>query len=77
MIKSLNCPVARCVAECHRRLDIVDSDDDVLDCEVLLCHGQRVLLTCNLWVESSLVNGAIGFGEDIFYSSSRHPHQLP
>jgi len=56
MFKSLNFPIARCVSKCARRLDIVGSNDDVLDCEVLLCRGQHVMLMCNLWVEVGLVN---------------------
>ena len=69
-------PVARCVAECAMRSGIVDSDDDVLNHEVLLCRGQCVTLTCNLWVEANLVNGVVGFVKDTFYSTGTHPPQI-
>ena len=48
MLKSLNFPIARCIAVTSRRSEISGADDDQLDREVLLCRGQRVILTCNL-----------------------------
>ena len=43
----------------------------------MLCHGQCVMLTCNLWVEAGLVNGALGYVKDIFYTPTSEPSQLP
>lgn len=43
----------------------------------MLCCGQRVMLTCNIWVEDGLVNGAFGFVKDIFYHPTSKPPQLP
>ena len=34
-------------------------------------------MTCNLWVEVGLDNGALGYVEYIFYMPSWKPHQLP
>ena len=45
--------------------------------ELLLCPGQRVMLTCNLWVEAGLVNGALGTVQNIFFSDVSKPPQLP
>jgi ATP-dependent DNA helicase PIF1 len=77
MLKSLNSPIARCVAEHTRRKEIDVADDDQLDREVLLCPGQRVMLTCNLWVEAGLVNGALGCIQNIFYMPGTKPPLLP
>jgi ATP-dependent DNA helicase PIF1 len=77
MLKSLNTPIARSVAEHTRRAEIAGVDDDQLEREVLLCPGQRVMLTCNLWVEAGLVNGALGYIQQIYYSPGTKPPQLP
>ena len=44
---------------------------------MLLCPGQRVMLTSNLWVSAGLVNGSLRQVVDIFYKSQHHPPQLP
>lgn len=77
MLKSLNFRVAICVGKCGRRSEISDSDDDVLDSEVLLCRIEHVMLRCNLWMEFWLVNVALGYIEHIFYSPSTQLPQLP
>ena len=73
MLKSLNYPIAQCIAENSSRSEISGVDDDQLDLEVLLYRGQRVMLTCNLWVEASLVNGALGYVNEIFHMLSSKP----
>jgi hypothetical protein len=35
------------------------------------------MLTCNLWVEVGLVNGALGYIKNIFYMTGSKPPQLP
>ena len=52
-------------------------EDKQLECAVLLCPGQRVTLTSNLWVSADLFNGSLGQVVDIFYKSNHHPPQLP
>jgi len=77
MLKSLNNPIVRCVADYTRRTNSFANDDDQLEREILLCHGQQVMLTCNLWVEAGLVNGALGYVENILYFPGSKPPQLP
>lgn len=77
MLKSLNSPIEKCVVESSRRTEIHDSDDDMLEREVLLCHGECVMLTCNLWVQSGFVSGALGYIENIFFVLGSKPPQLP
>jgi hypothetical protein len=77
MLKSLNTPIARSVADHTRWAEIVGVDDDQLEREVFLCPGQCVMLTCNLWVEVDLVNGALGYIQKIYYSPGTKPPQLP
>lgn len=67
MSKSLNFPIARFVAKFTRRIEFGDNDDDVLDFEAFLCHGESLMLTCNFWVEVRLVNCMLEYIEDIFY----------
>ena len=77
MLKSLNSPIARCVDEYSRCSEIGGVDDDQLGHVVLLCRGQRVMLTCNLWVEARMVNGALGFVKDILYPPISKKPRLP
>ena len=77
MLKSLNVPIAQCVAEHTKKSFFDDADDDQLECEVLLCPGERVMLTCNLCVEAGLVNGALGWVQNIFYMLGSRPPELP
>ena len=44
---------------------------------MLLCLGQRVMLSCNLWVEAGLVNGALDYVEKVVYILGSKPPQLP
>ena len=76
IFKSLNTLVARCISKHTNSKEFNDSDDEQLQHEVLLCPGERVMLTCNLWVEAGLVNGAIGTAQNTFYCDGSKPPQL-
>ncbi|XP_057822400.1 uncharacterized protein LOC131034820 [Cryptomeria japonica] len=52
-------------------------DDEQLQSNILLCIGQEVTLSTNLWVETGLVNGALGQVREILYNDGEHPPQLP
>ena len=44
---------------------------------MLLCPGERVMLTCNLCVEAGLLNGALGWVQTIFYMLGSRSPELP
>lgn len=77
ILKSLNFPLLGCVAECSRRTETCDDDNDTLEHEVLLCCGEYIMLTCNLWVEVGFFNGVLIYIEDIFFAPDSKPPQLP
>lgn len=77
MLKSLNCPIARCLSECTTRTKIGDNNDDFLERALLLHYRECIMLTCNLLVEVGFINGAFGCVEDIFYTPSSKLPQLP
>lgn len=43
---------------------------------MLLCNKQKFILTSNLWVYASLINGALGKVISIFYSIGSKPPEL-
>lgn len=45
---------------------------------IILSIGSKVMLRSNLWVENGLVNGALGYVEDIIYEENfSPPDQMP
>ena len=77
MLQSLAMPIARSVTDFTKRSEAEYEDDHQLDQEILLCVGQIVMLTCNIWVQSGLVNGALGEVIQIVYRPRSNPPQLP
>ena len=51
-------------------------DDEQLPLKVLLAICQQVMLTANLWVQASFVNGSLGKVIDIVYNSKEQPPSL-
>ena len=77
MLQSLAMPIARSIADFTKHSDAEHEDDNQLDQEILLCVDQRVMVTCNIWVQSGLVNGALGVVIQIVYRPGSNPLQLP
>ena len=77
MLQSLAIPIARSVINFTTRADVEQNDDHLLEKEILQCVGQRVMLSCNLWVKAGLVNGALGVIIQIVYTLGFTPHKLP
>ncbi|XP_059078134.1 uncharacterized protein LOC131876694 [Cryptomeria japonica] len=50
---------------------------DELDMELLISKNARVMLTTNLWIEAGLVNGALGYVENIVYKTGSMPPEPP
>ncbi|XP_059075255.1 uncharacterized protein LOC131875210 [Cryptomeria japonica] len=50
---------------------------DELDMELLISKNARVMLTINLWIEAGLVNGDLGYVENIVYKPGSMPPELP
>jgi ATP-dependent DNA helicase PIF1 len=77
MLKSLNKPIACNITKCLSHGVSKEDDAHQLDQKILLCIGQRVMLTCNLWIQVGLVNGALGMVTQISYTEGSGPPNLP
>jgi hypothetical protein len=77
MLQSLNMSIAQSVAKLLGASEEHQHDDDPLEKHVLLCIGQRVMLSCNLWVQAGLVNGALKVVMQIVYASGSNPPNAP
>ena len=42
--------------------------EEQLEKQVLLCKGQHIMFTMNIWIEARLINGTLGEVIDIVYA---------
>lgn len=55
MIKSLNAPIARSIAKDDNTYSNISLEDKQLEKIVLLCNGEKVMLTFNIGFQSDLL----------------------
>ena len=77
MLKALNSPVSLSIAVYSLSSNNNLVDEEQLEKHVLLCKGQCVMLTENIWIDTRLVNGALGEVVDNIYEPGCKPPSLP
>ena len=79
MLKSLNRPIALSIGARSAAPKVIHivKDEEQLNAQVLLCQGQRIMLTSKIWTQVGLVNGTLGEIVDIIYSSGSKPPEVP
>lgn len=77
MLLSLAMLVALSIAQQLRRSTCSNPKEEKLESNILLCIGQKVMLCSNLWVETGLLNCALGKVKAIVYRPGERPPQLP
>ncbi|XP_059064840.1 uncharacterized protein LOC131856900 [Cryptomeria japonica] len=77
MLLSLAKPIALSTAEQLKGITCSNPNEEQLESKILLCIGQEVMLSANLWVETGLVNGALGQVKEIVYNGGERPPELP
>ncbi|XP_057817259.2 uncharacterized protein LOC131030442 [Cryptomeria japonica] len=77
MLLSLAKPIALSTVEQLKGITCSNPDEEQLESKILLCIGQEVMLSANLWVETGLVNGALGQVKEIVYNAGERPPELP
>ncbi|XP_059064464.1 uncharacterized protein LOC131856633 [Cryptomeria japonica] len=77
-IYSLKQPIARSIGTKLGPVNATErSSHDKLDMEFLISKNARVMLTSNLWIEASLLNGALGYIKNIVYKPRSMPPEPP
>jgi len=78
-LTKLATPIARMSAVHSGRNAKAATSDDAggLDSVIFLARGAAVMLTCNLWQEVGLCNGATGVVQDLIFHPDRPPPCLP
>ena len=78
MLHLLMHPIAWSLATKVRSLNsIEDYSNGELDLELLINNNSRVMLTTNIWVEASLVNGALRYIRNVIYKPESKPPEPP
>ncbi|XP_057847781.2 uncharacterized protein LOC131057655 [Cryptomeria japonica] len=77
MLLSMAKPIALSTTEQLRGFTCSNPDEEQLESKILLCIGQEVMLSTNLWVETGLVNGAPGQVKEIVYNGGEIPPEFP
>ena len=78
-LSNLATPIARISAVHSGRNAKAATSDDAggLEAVIFLARGAAVMLTCNLWQEVGLCNGASGVVHDLIFHPERPPPCLP
>lgn len=77
MLKQLNQPIAMSTTINIHNNQKDRSDEDQLAKNVLLCKGQHIMLTVNIWTQAGLVNGAVGNITEIVHNPNSKLPDIP
>ena len=77
LIRGLNCPIATSIATYVGSNYYTEENEEGLELELPIARGARVMLTSNLWTNAGLVNGALGFIQQIVYNPRSSPPEPP